>query len=61
MLGKRKKKIWGRGRGGLRLGMMMGGENGGLVELVGLVLWWVGDKEMMVLGGRCGLFARRRG
>lgn len=38
--------------------MMMGGENGGLVELVGLVLWWVGDKEMMVLGSRCGLFAR---
>lgn len=31
------------------------------MELVGLVLWWVGDKEMMVLGGRCGLFARRRG
>lgn len=28
-----------------------GGENGGLVELVGLVLWWAGDKEMMVLGG----------
>lgn len=39
--------------------MMMGGENGGLVELVGLVLWWAGDKEMMVLGGRCGLFAHR--
>lgn len=31
------------------------------MELVGLVLWWVGDKEMMVLGGRWGLFARRRG
>lgn len=29
-----------------------GGENGGLVELVGLVLWWAGDKEMMVLGGK---------
>lgn len=41
----------------------MGGENenGGLVGLVGLVLWWAGDKEMMVLGGRCGLSARRRG
>lgn len=38
-----------------------GGENGGLVELVGLVLWWAGDKEMMVLGVRCGLVARRRG
>lgn len=37
----------------------MGGENGGLVGLVGLVLWWAGDKEMMVLGSRCGLFARR--
>lgn len=24
---------------------------------MGLVLWWVGDKEMMVFGGRCGLFA----
>lgn len=25
------------------------------VELVGLVLWWVGDKEMMVLGGKVGV------
>lgn len=22
------------------------------MELVGLVLWWAGDKEMMVLGGK---------
>lgn len=22
------------------------------MELVGLVLWWVGDKEMMVIGGK---------
>lgn len=22
------------------------------MELVGLVLWWVGDKEMMALGGK---------
>lgn len=25
------------------------------VEEVGLVLWWVGDKEMMVLGGKVGV------
>lgn len=31
------------------------------VEEMGLVLWWVGDKEMMVLGGICGLVARRGG
>lgn len=30
------------------------------VEEVSLVLWWVGDKEIMVLGGRCGLVTRRR-
>lgn len=31
----------------------------GGVEEMGLVLWWAGDKEMMVLGGRWGLFACR--
>lgn len=43
--------------------MMMGVrmEGWGGVEETGLVLWWVGDKEMMALGGRCGLFARRGG
>lgn len=25
------------------------------MELVGLVLWWAGDKEMMVLGGNVGV------
>lgn len=39
--------------------MRMEGWDG--VEEVSLVLWWVGDKEMMVLGSRCGLVARRRG
>lgn len=29
------------------------------VEEMGLVLWWVGDKEMMMLGSRCGLVTRR--
>lgn len=28
-------------------------------EEVGLVLCWAGDKEMMVLGCRCGLVTRR--
>lgn len=27
-------------------------EGWGGVEEVGLVLWWAGDKEMMVLGGK---------
>lgn len=30
----------------------------GGVEEMGLVLWWAGDKEMMVLRSRFGLFAR---
>lgn len=52
LLGKKKKKIW--GRGGLGLGMMMGVRMEGWdgVEEMGLVLWWVGDKEMMMLGGK---------
>lgn len=41
------------------MGVRMEGWDG--VELVGLVLCWAGDKEMMVLGCRCGLVTRRRG
>lgn len=43
----------------MMMGVRMEGWDG--VELVGLVLWWAGDKEMMVFGSRCGLVARRRG
>lgn len=43
------------------MGMVRGVRMEVRVEETGLVLWWVGDKEMMVLGSRCGLVARRRG
>lgn len=45
----------------MMMGVRMRMEGWDGVEEMGLVLWWAGDKEMMVLGGRCCFFARRGG